>query len=659
MWAALAAGAVAPTVVALLVPAVARAASTITIVNTDGAGQGFNDPTPVAPVGGNPGTTLGQQRLNVVRRAADLWQAVLDSAVEIRIDARFAALPCSANAGTLGSAGPTYAAQLTVSGLPPNVIYPAALADRLAGTDLSPSQADIQARFNGDIGVNPDCLTGLDWYYGYDGNVGASHIELLIVVLHELGHGLGFTSFANPSTGAFLAGQADIFSTRTLDVTSGLRWDQMNSSQRAASAVNVRQVAWIGAETTAAVPTFLAAGAPSLAFSPPVAGFSGHVGEANFGPAVGALFGQVVLADPAQACSPPGNVSGVVALVDRGSCTFHQKVLNAQAGGAIAVIVGDTDAGLPPASLQAVAGLAAPAIPALHLAKGDADLLKAALDAGAVTATFAADGDRRVGADPSGHALLYAANPVVTGSSLSHFEPLARPNLLMEPFHSNGLAAGEVDLTRAFMIDIGWRPFAATPDAGADAGSDLAPDVGPDLAPDATPPPPDAAPDAGADLAPDVAAAAPDVGPDLAPDATPPLDAGPDLAPDAAAPPDLPVIVLIDAAEPIDAGRDASLASDGAFDAALADASPDALSPAPAADAPGAADAGAPDGAAPPDGARADAGTGGAAADGPPAQSSGSSGCGCETVAGRSPPGLWAPALVGGALMLRRRRRRG
>ena len=36
----------------------------ITIVNMDGAGEGFNDPTPAAPVGGNPGTTIGQQRLN-------------------------------------------------------------------------------------------------------------------------------------------------------------------------------------------------------------------------------------------------------------------------------------------------------------------------------------------------------------------------------------------------------------------------------------------------------------------------------------------------------------------------------------------------------------------------------------------------------------------
>lgn len=33
-------------------------AATVVIQNNDGAGEGFNDPTVVAPVGGNPGTTL-------------------------------------------------------------------------------------------------------------------------------------------------------------------------------------------------------------------------------------------------------------------------------------------------------------------------------------------------------------------------------------------------------------------------------------------------------------------------------------------------------------------------------------------------------------------------------------------------------------------------
>jgi hypothetical protein len=47
--------------IAVLASPVARAA-TILLVNNDAAGQGFNDPTPATPVGGNTGTTIGAQR---------------------------------------------------------------------------------------------------------------------------------------------------------------------------------------------------------------------------------------------------------------------------------------------------------------------------------------------------------------------------------------------------------------------------------------------------------------------------------------------------------------------------------------------------------------------------------------------------------------------
>ena len=55
------------------------AAATITIVNGNAPGVGFNDPTPAVPVGGNPGVTLGQQRLNAFAYAASLWGAELTS----------------------------------------------------------------------------------------------------------------------------------------------------------------------------------------------------------------------------------------------------------------------------------------------------------------------------------------------------------------------------------------------------------------------------------------------------------------------------------------------------------------------------------------------------------------------------------------------------
>src|SRR3546814_9265076 len=41
---------------------VAHADATINIVNLDeGTGQGLDDPTPATPIGGNPGTTRGEQ----------------------------------------------------------------------------------------------------------------------------------------------------------------------------------------------------------------------------------------------------------------------------------------------------------------------------------------------------------------------------------------------------------------------------------------------------------------------------------------------------------------------------------------------------------------------------------------------------------------------
>src|SRR6266480_526200 len=79
----------------------------ITIVNGNAAGVGFNDPTAATPVGGNPGTTLGQQRLNAFQRAADLWGATLDSRVPVTILAQFAPLACTATGAVLGSAGAT------------------------------------------------------------------------------------------------------------------------------------------------------------------------------------------------------------------------------------------------------------------------------------------------------------------------------------------------------------------------------------------------------------------------------------------------------------------------------------------------------------------------------------------------------------------------
>ena len=81
----------------------ANAADIIPVI-TDPAGVGYNDTTPVAPVGGNPGTTRGEQRRIVAQYAAAMWGSVLQSDVPIYVQARFLNLA----AGVLGSAGATF-----------------------------------------------------------------------------------------------------------------------------------------------------------------------------------------------------------------------------------------------------------------------------------------------------------------------------------------------------------------------------------------------------------------------------------------------------------------------------------------------------------------------------------------------------------------------
>jgi hypothetical protein len=116
----------------------------IVIVNINAPGVGFNDPTPAVPVGGNAGTTLGEQRLNAFRYAAELWGRRISSPVPIRIRAQFTPL----GAGVLGSAGPVSVVRDFANAPVPGTWYHVALANALAGVDLLPANDDINANFS-------------------------------------------------------------------------------------------------------------------------------------------------------------------------------------------------------------------------------------------------------------------------------------------------------------------------------------------------------------------------------------------------------------------------------------------------------------------------------------------------------------------------------
>ena len=118
--------------------------------------------------------------------------------------------------------------------------------------------------------------------------------------------------------------------------------------------------------------------------------------------ALGPINGQIVYYDDGggthEACGAPVmSISGKIALIDRGTCPFTQKVLNAQAAGAIAVIMVNNA----PNQLVTMAGDDnSITIPAIFIRQEDGDIIKAQL-ASNVTATISGtavfDGDLDAG----------------------------------------------------------------------------------------------------------------------------------------------------------------------------------------------------------------------------------------------------------------------
>ncbi len=171
----------------------------------------WTDTTAATPVGGNPGTTLGDQRKNALNYAGQQLVQQLGIHVQLIVHACGAHLGGDKNSAILAHAGPTEFLYDTPE-FPVNSLYkkytwyPSTIAVRLGGASLcgvgggacdGTNNEVMEAVFNEDIGQST-VIGGENFYYGYTpGTTGSGTLDFISIAMHEMTHGLGFIGLVN------------------------------------------------------------------------------------------------------------------------------------------------------------------------------------------------------------------------------------------------------------------------------------------------------------------------------------------------------------------------------------------------------------------------------------------------------------------------------
>lgn len=127
-----------------------------------------------------PVTAWPNDAIVAFEAAMGIWGAILESTQTIEVDACWVVL----DPNILGSAGALDYKINFLNAPTANTWYPIAVANGIAGTDLEPDDSDIIANFNSNYA---------NWYFGTDGNPAWNEYDFTTVILHEVGHGLGFS----------------------------------------------------------------------------------------------------------------------------------------------------------------------------------------------------------------------------------------------------------------------------------------------------------------------------------------------------------------------------------------------------------------------------------------------------------------------------------
>ncbi|MEE9460468.1 MAG: hypothetical protein V3V53_01445, partial [Bacteroidales bacterium] len=115
-------------------------------------------------------------------KAAEIWGSLIHSDVPLNIEVKFREMT-GEESGVLASTLSDGPYAVYSNGALPLRLYKSALAEKLLGRNLNGDDPDITIEFN----------TGFSWYYKDDGNPPANQHDFLLVLLHEMAHGLGFS----------------------------------------------------------------------------------------------------------------------------------------------------------------------------------------------------------------------------------------------------------------------------------------------------------------------------------------------------------------------------------------------------------------------------------------------------------------------------------
>lgn len=137
-----------------------------------------------------------------VQYAIDIWASLLTSSQTIYIDAYWTSL----ESGVLGSCLSDNFYR-NIEGLPgDDILYATPLAEKLTRSDINAA---------GDADMTIQISNKISWYYGTDGETPTTKYDLVSIVLHEICHGLGYTSdyYVYKSKGYFYYSYPYIFDT--------------------------------------------------------------------------------------------------------------------------------------------------------------------------------------------------------------------------------------------------------------------------------------------------------------------------------------------------------------------------------------------------------------------------------------------------------------